>query len=267
MIYVYSTRKGRKSFAGKLSRLLGTRVRHGPFKRASLICWGRSEIPEAKGPIHWLNHHPNVVAAVSNKLRCFQELTQADIRTVDWTTDIQHATDWLLGGSSVYERHVLNGHSGAGIVLKNKKHDEELAPAPLYTRQVHGKFDEYRVHVVAGEVICVQQKRKMTGEKIAELGLVLPEKRIRHRIRTYGNGWAFAVHDIVPLSEDNQKLAISAMHAVNAGSGCVDMAVTEDGIGYVIEINSAPALRSDTVANAYADKFAAIIGQQEVRRG
>jgi hypothetical protein len=40
------------------------------------------------------------------------------------------------------------------------------------------------------------------------------------------------------------------------------MAVTEDGLGYVIEINSAPALRSDTVAAAYANKFSEIIEQE-----
>lgn len=264
MIYIYSSLVGKKSFAGKLSRMLGIRASKGPFRRGSVICWGRSDVPETRGPVRWLNHAPEVVGIIANKIKCFQALSDKGVRTVDWSTDRKQAQKWLDEGRSVYERHKLTGHSGAGIVLKMPKIEGAVVDeAPLYTRRVRGKFSEYRVHVVAGDIICIQQKRKMSDEKVAELGFELPDPEVRYRVRTYGNGWVFAVNDIEPLSADNQQLAIDAMTAVGAGSGCVDMAVTEDGIGHVIEINSAPALRSDTVAAAYAAKFADIIRAEE----
>lgn len=266
MYYIYSTLYRRRSFAGKLARMLGIRAGIGPFPRGSrLLCWGRSAPAEVGAGSVWLNHTPDIVANVANKLSCFQLLKDAGVLTVDWTTDKAEAQQWLADGRSVYERHKLTGHSGEGITLRQPGIDEEVGDARLYTRRVAGRFDEYRIHVVAGDVICAQQKRKMSEEKVAELGLELPDEKTRYRVRTYGNGWVFAVNDVTPLSEANQQTARDAMRAVQAGSGCVDMAVTEDGRGFVIEINSAPALRSDTVARAYARRFHELIQQQEER--
>jgi glutathione synthase/RimK-type ligase-like ATP-grasp enzyme len=201
--------------------------------------------------MEWIGNDHHAVATASNKVMCFKALSDAGLRTVDWTVDQAAAQAWLDGGRTVYERHVLNGHSGAGIVMKRPKVDAQVSKARLYTKRVAAKFNEYRLHVVADEVIAVQQKRRMSDRKLEELGFRIPDEWARNGIRTYAHGWVFATNDVDPLPPKAAEHAVKAVRAVGGVTGAVDIAVTEDGNDYIIEINTAPALRSFTVCAAY----------------
>jgi hypothetical protein len=119
----------------------------------------------------------------------------------------------------------------------------------LYTKAVTGKFREYRVHFFNGEIIAVQIKRRMSAEKMQEMGIVPPDEETRSAIRVYKNGWVFCVNN-VNLSEESRDVCKQAMGAVDCTSGAVDILV-QGGRTLVIETNSAPALRSPTVRAAY----------------
>ena len=63
----------------------------------------------------------------------------------------------LQEGNTVVARTILNGNSGAGIVLV--ENEEQLVDAPLYTVYIPKK-QEYRVHVFRGQVLDVQRKAR-----------------------------------------------------------------------------------------------------------
>jgi len=254
MDYVYANRTGRGTFARKLARRLGiasVTPNEIPLG-ARLINWGSTSASPVR--CNWLGNTPAAVSIISNKVRTFRILEAAGIPMVPHTTEKQVAAEWLAQGRRVYERHVLTGHSGKGIVVK-KGPDAVLADAPLYTMGISEPFFEYRIHVAYDEVLAVQQKRRMTAVKREEMGLVVPDKEARHAVRTYLNGWVFAVQDVA-LEDKVLDVAKAAIVAAGAVTGCVDLAIgKKTGDIYVIELNSAPALRSDTVLNAYVVAF------------
>lgn len=263
-LLVYGNKSGRGSFVGKLARGLGVRSTNpgrGAPAGSHLLNWGCSATLPGTEVV---GNDPDVVAAISNKLRCFEILRDDNIPTVEWTASRHVAQDWLDEGSAVYERHLLRSHSGNGIAVKFPG-GAPVAQAPLYTRKIRGRFAEYRIHVVAGNVIAGQRKRRMTTETLRERGMDVPEDRLRNAVRTYANGWAFTQTDADP-GEDARNVCIAAMDSVGAISGCVDIAVTERrGQVYVIEINSAPALRSPTIYAAYVEALRPLV--QEVANG
>lgn len=156
---------------------------------------------------------------------------------------------WLDEGEVVYARKLLQSHSGKGLV--RVKPGEVLPDAPLYTKGITGKFREYRVHFFNGKIIAVQIKRRMSAESMAERGIVPPDEETRSAVRVYRNGWVFCVNN-VNLSDRSREVCKEAMLACQAGTGCVDILVKGNEDTFVIETNSAPALRSPTVRAAYA---------------
>jgi hypothetical protein len=220
-----------------------------------VINWGSSIPLQSRGhDIEWIGNTPEAVNVMSNKRNMFAAFQSHNLPCLEWTTDVAVAQEWSGDlAVPVYERHKLTGHSGAGIVVKAA--GETIDPtAPLFTKDLGGQFREYRVHVVDGQVICVQIKRKMSAEKLAENGFVALDDEDRRTVRTYKRGWVFCVNDF-EWPEDGQVQSLAALRACGATTGAVDIAVRANGDTFVIETNSAPALRSETVLNAYVEAF------------
>lgn len=91
----------------------------------------------------------------ANKVTAFQTLEAAGVSTVEYSIRAAQASEWNLD-SVVYERAILNGHSGEGITVRLP--GEGIAPAPLYTRGIQGPRREWRVHVFEGVITYVQKK-------------------------------------------------------------------------------------------------------------
>lgn len=255
-MYVYTKELKQRSFATKLARALRClRVspeNKGVPRRSNLLNWGCSIVPNWFDPrLHnWIGNRPQDIKTISNKTHMFKAMTRAGVRCLDATDSKAEAQRWLDDGHTVYQRAVLTGHSGAGISVVEK--GGALDDVPLYTKAIRKRFSEFRVHVFGGKVICVQRKRQMSTETAKERGVVLPDKKLRTAIRTYGNGWVFCVND-VDEPAGLRPIAIDAMNAVGGVMGAVDILTTKDGENIVIETNSAPALRSPTVLRAYRD--------------
>lgn len=269
---VYANNVSRGTFARKLALRLGIRTltpkgsrdlcsnRSGP---PILLNWGSSEhIEISRYPIVWAGNTPDAVKAMSNKLHMFQAFTSGGITSLRWCQYAGKAREWLKDGFKVYERHMLTGHSGVGIVVINP--GEELStPAPrLYTRGVAGKFREYRIHVVDGTVIAVQLKRIMGEDKITERGFGVPDNAERRVVRTYKNGWVFCINDF-EWPEAGVKAALDTIMAVKAVTGAVDIMIDIKNHVTVIETNSAPALRSPTVIEKYIVALTTLITNKE----
>jgi glutathione synthase/RimK-type ligase-like ATP-grasp enzyme len=179
----------------------------------------------------------------TDKLTQLQKFKDAQVNCPDFTTDRDVAAGFIRDGHAVVCRTLLRGSEGRGIVVAESV--EELVPAPLYTKYVKKK-KEFRVHVLNGQVIDVQEKRKrkeFTDER-------------NTRIRNVANGYVFC-RDSVVEPTSLRELAISATRALGYNLGAVDIVWNErsDSL-YVLEVNATPGMEGTTLQK-YAD---AIVG-------
>lgn len=151
-------------------------------------------------------------------------------------------------GGIVLARTRVASSGGTGIVVCRAQ--EELPNAPLYTGYIR-KSAEYRVHVVLGEVVLIQQKRKEN-----EVEQTADQRLIRNR----ANGWVFSVNNVTFADEDQratiERVANDAISALGLDFGAVDLVVSKkDGTPYVLEVNTAPGIESPTLLAAYQGAF------------
>lgn len=200
-----------------------------PKNKTLVLYYGGSELlPE--GGIQ-LNRNRTIA---QNKLFSFRAFDHHKICCVPWTTDKNVAKDWDL----TVVRHLLSGHSGAGIELIEKA--TELPAAPLYTKYIKKQM-ECRIHVFNGKVIDAQIKRKK---------LDLPENtEVNTKIRNIHTGWVYCREGFVP-ADAAKELAINAVKALELDFGAVDLLYNQrEDKYYVLEVNTAPGLEGTTLNN------------------
>lgn len=248
MIYIYPYKLGSasaKALREGLSSVLGYRVKlvkpdgkFNPRRRDKVINWGMSTLPKWEMNLQDVNQCFAIKFA-SDKLASFQILTDFEVPTPEWTTDIEVAKTWFdKRDSVVFCRTVLNGHSGQGIVQSSSL--DELVKAPLYVKYKKKK-DEYRVHVFDGKVIDTQQKRKREGYKDNE--------NFNSKVRNHRNGWVYCRDGITPCA-DRDAISIKAVQALGLDFGAVDIIYNErDNAYYVLEVNTAPGIDGTTIDN------------------
>lgn len=179
----------------------------------------------------------------TDKLTQFQRFKDAQVSCPDFTTDRSVAAGWIRDGNAVVCRTLLRGSEGRGIVVAESV--EQLVPAPLYTRYVKKK-KEFRVHVLNGQVIDVQEKRKRNE---------FTEERDT-RIRNTANGYVFCRGDLVE-PEGLRTAAVAATQALGYSLGAVDIGYNaRNNHLFVLEVNSTPGMEGTTLQK-YAD---AIVG-------
>lgn len=258
MLALYANNNKRRTFAAKLGRALNipvfTPAAMLPEGDVQLINWGSSKEPmfdPRMTHVEWLLDTPDTVRRISNKIRMFDEMIARGVPCLAYTDQRRIAEAWHGLKSTVYERHVITGHSGDGIRVVRPDDEEGIRDSRLYTRQPARwpEYEEYRVHVINGETV-VQQKRKMGKEKREAMGIELDEQ-LREDVRTYRNGWAFCVNN-VEAPPNLGEFALDKAQRMGMSLGCVDIAVG-NGLTIVIELNTAPALRSPTVFNKYVE--------------
>lgn len=218
-------------------KLRGSRFR--PRYGDVIINWGSQTIPERLAGFSIINH-PNKIANVSNKLAFFRMIHAADDAIIPqfWT----NRADIEERHFPVVCRTILNGHSGAGIVIANNA--EELVDAPLYVQYIK-KQHEYRVHVAGGNVIAIQRKARLRS---------VPDDQVNWHIRNHSNGFVFARHGF-STPDAVTDVAKRAVAASGLDFGAVDVVFNENsGRAYVLEINTAPGLEGSTV-NDYVNYF------------
>lgn len=221
-------------------------------------------------PLPWVAQHPVAltlncpvpVAKAVHKRRCLDVLYNEGISTLEYTTDIWQAMEWLSNGPAsrrkVFARTLVAGSQGRGIHIFEDSDDmmneHGRRAFKLFTRNVP-KTKEYRVHVVNGKAIHMSQKRAMSDAKLAELGI----KGVDRAIRSYKNGWVFA-NELQGTPEQLELVANEAERAVDAlglDFGAVDMLAL--GVGPAItgwkvcEVNTAPSLDGNTTLQSYVN--------------
>lgn len=244
-MFIYSYHFASES-AKAIAEALGLkRIKHknSKFKgkvHKTVINWGSSTIPPEVDKCRVLNR-PEVVATVANKLKFFQCMRQLnkDDDVPEWTTDPKVAEGWHNDKHIVCVRHKLTGNSGDGLVVVEVDHDwkDEYNKAPLFTKYVF-KSDEYRVHVVGGEVIDVQRKARK---------LDVPDQKVNWRIRNHDNGFIFARGN---LEAPQRVMDLAKNCCENFGLDIAGVDVlyrAKENKAMILEVNSAPGIEGTTV--------------------
>jgi len=218
----------------------GSKVRLGP--NDTLINWGSQRLPAQVTGAGRIYNNPERLANVGNKLRFFERFGN-QCRVVPWTADVGVVRQWLAEGSKVVCRHVLNGHSGAGIEIIEGR-GVDIPRVPLYTKYVP-KHSEWRIHVLGGQVIDSTRKIRdpdFRGEP-------------NWQVRNHDGGFIYARNSGTP-SEDVVRQAVAAIEAAGLDFGAVDVmcATDREHTAYVLEINSAPGIVGTSVER-YAQGF------------
>jgi glutathione synthase/RimK-type ligase-like ATP-grasp enzyme len=246
---LYSYNQASES-AKALSVALGIkRIKHEGkplLDHAHVINWGASTITR-KCPKYFFCNNPNSVAKAVNKLTAFGIMGQAGVTIPNFTANHQMALGWLAQGQIVVTRHKLNGHSGEGIVITApvgvEVFDTDLEKAPLYVQYIK-KTQEYRCHVMHGEVFFIQRKARK---------LEIPDEEVNWQVRNLAGGFIYANQN-VELPEEAQQEAIMAVEALGLDFGAVDIILGTDHQYYVLEVNCAPGLAGTTL-DKYVEQF------------
>lgn len=217
----------------------------GPGK--TVINWGcAGELPANVRGSRIINP-PEAVARVSNKLVFFQTCANAGApRIPEFTTDRNVVRRWLVDGSKVVARTILQGHSGRGIVILEGE-GVDIPVAPLYTKYVPKK-EEWRLHVFkdGDQLRIMDQQRKIRDPEFPGV----PD----WNVRSHANGFIFA-REVEPPNPDVLHQAIKALEVTGLDFGAVDVIWNQQaGQAYVLEINTAPGLTGRTITS-YANAF------------
>ena len=214
-----------------------SRYRHNP-DRHLVINWGSSSCPD----FDTMLNRPEAVRKAANKLHTFTALQEAGVSIPEYSVDPATARGWLAEeGGVVYARTRLTGHSGIGIEVLTE--GASVVPAPLYVKGITGLRREYRIHVVNGEVIRRQVKRRRSEVSTEP----------NNEVRNLAGGWVFCT-DSVATHDAADREAIAAVAALGLDFGAVDV-ITHQREAWVLEVNTACGIEGSTL-EAYVNAFA-----------
>lgn len=245
-MFIYPYKVGSKSVknlkegAGyKIIRREGSKYKGGSHK--VVLNWGNRTLPEEVLKSEVLNFPP-AVALASDKLAFFNAAHET-VQVPSFTTDKGLAHQWMAdSGGTIVVRETLSGHSGEGIVLidsENEWEEYDHSRAKMYVEYIPKK-EEYRVHVMGGQVIDVQRKARRND---------FPNNAVNWKIRNHSNGFVFAREGVSP-DKDVLDQSLKAIDATGLDFGAVDVIWNAHrGKAYVLEINTAPGLEGSTVLN------------------
>lgn len=244
-IKIYPYKQGSRSaraladaLGGRVLRLRGSTYRYR--ERDTIINWGNSN-PNAEWPHPVLNNFAQVGAS-SNKLVAFNVMREADIQIPQFWTNQEDIPNEAF---PIVCRTILNGHSGAGIVIARNR--DELVRAPLYVKYVK-KMHEFRIHVGRGGAIISQQRKAIPNGTIP----------VDTQVRNHANGYIYVREGFeTPVQVIEQ--AQAAIEALGLDFGAVDVIWNQHyRQAYVLEVNTAPGLEGTTVTD-YANYFRELI--------
>jgi glutathione synthase/RimK-type ligase-like ATP-grasp enzyme len=173
-----------------------------------------------------------------NKLEQYKWFKEQGLSALEFTENPDVAAQWLTDGFTVFGRQLLNSSCGKGIVvLENPLTDpEEALDCPVFTKYKKKKR-EFRVHVFAGTVVAVLEKRRkkeFQGERDT-------------KIRNLANGYVFC-QEVVNVPEGLRELALAASQVSSSDFAGVDIGFNERSNElFIIEVNSAPGITGTNI--------------------
>lgn len=238
---LYSYNNGSAS-AKALAAALGIKMlkHEGKPVKQRTINWGSSGIGRDLADVI---NHPDAIAKAVNKLEAFDCMVTEPISIPRYTTGKWMAEEWIKDLKwAIVCRTKLNGHSGEGIVIAETV--DQLVDAPLYVQYIK-KQEEYRLHVMHGEVFFVQRKARK---------LEVKDEEVNWKVRNLNGGFIYANQD-VDVAQAAKDEAVKAIIALGLDFGAVDIIWNKkDNKYYVLEVNTACGLAGTTL-DKYVEQF------------
>lgn len=204
----------------------------------TLIRWGAvTKVP--RNPIKVINTMKGIIAA-SDKLGALKVLAEERIsvpRTMEWA-EVTPADFPVLGRKI----HHVGANDIMLVLQKNDIANAQQAGCTYATKYIPTKA-EYRLHVFDGRVI-------KTSQKI----LTQPELATQPWIRNLDAGYTFRASE-TPLPVQIKTKAAYAVGLLGLTFGAVDLIIGDDDNYYILEVNTAPGLQTDTSVEAYVEQF------------
>lgn len=244
----------------------------------TVVNWGAQELSNAANQCRIVNL-PHRLRDSSNKRTFFHSLAswnanyppESRVPSPLAFFNYQDAYQYFVSnpGTVIMARTILNGHSGAGIVvLKNQQDWDQFqgTPCNLFTLYIK-KLGEYRLHFTdfstfdseafSPHVFFAQRKALrsdlLNNSEIANIALT-------HQVRNLANGYVYVneagalevpdvVHNVaqkfLKFNQNTSKLHFGALDIIY---------VKKYNKAYVLEVNAAPGLSGLTIEK-YADEF------------
>lgn len=256
--WLYPYKAGTAGGKELITALKGKRIKLGSRKKPwkwnknkVVINWGSRSLEglSQEAQNRALNPPGAVIRAV-DKLRFFSGLRGTPTQEyVPHSTETKaQAQTWIDSGYTVVARTILNGHSGAGIIICAPKGKNELPEAPLYTKYIP-KDQEFRIHILKapnGVFDNFYNQRKVKREDF--------EGKHNRFVRCFDNGYTYQ-HNDIDIPPTVISTAITVFSQTGLDFGAVDVIyVKKDNKAYVLEINTAPGLTGLSVER-YAEVF------------
>ena len=251
-MFIYPYKAGSGSVARLKEKMLESDVNLRVIRRENsrfkgsenkvVINWGASSMPEEVMKAKVINK-PEAVAIAADKIKFFEAMKDK-VSIPEHTTDYDTALGWQEEGCTILARSTLTGHSGQGISVVEAEDDLSLyrPTTKMYVKYIPKK-EEYRIHVMGGEVVDMARKAKPHH---------LDADQINWKVRTHSNGFVFVREDCTP-HEDVLTEAVKAVEECGLDFGAVDIIWNDyRKKPFVLEVNTAPGIEGQTL-NTYAD--------------
>jgi hypothetical protein len=229
------------------------------------VCYPREGIKITKGrisklraPLNWgcgkgvpedaLNKDIHIC---QSKVRSFEAFAKAQVPHPRWSRNYQELNGLLGSNASIFARQdFLSSGEGIDIIRPEDRRKYEPSGRAAFFVERLPYQREFRVHVWGGQVL-VEQIKKL------EPGCTNP-------IHSFTNGATFTACPLDTFLEESvaklaRQLAPKAVAAVGLFFGAVDFFLTKKGNLYVLEVNSAPGIRSEPVEDAYRSALKGLI--------
>lgn len=248
--------------------------------RSLLVNWGCSSRVTPGTNAKVLNN-PNNITNASNKLKSFELFEQHDVshpwyvsrsdndfkdQLVERVLDNTHrgfmfrTTATGYGGEGIHcvealGVSVFNTYGNINTNTVSQYIDliiEDISEPVVFVSEYFKACDEFRVHVVCGQVIFCQRKALRTDEQ--------RPANPNFTVRNHANGFIFQQNNI-EVPEVVKTEAIKAVQALGLDFGAVDIKAKQEATRpehcAVLEVNSAPGISGNTL-KAYTDVFKTI---------
>ena len=188
----------------------------------------------------------------------------------------------LIGRTNYHQ-----GGKGLWICLTKAHIDQAISSGAQYFQEFIDIKDEYRLHVMFGEVVYAVKKtanpepqswiasrKEKIDEYAAKNGWILNQETLDRAlsvlvkeaqlpdyiVRSNRRGWKFVSVNINNLNAALKAAAINTVDTIGLQFGAVDCAMDNANNPYIIEVNSGPGLQS-TAFEKYVEVFRAKIAE------
>lgn len=237
--------------ASRLARQLRTSIQYpgggkgvNRRERRPIINWGVSHLSrELVGVTKTLNFD---VRPALSKVESYRLWSAVKLPCPRFSASLEELCDTIPESRSVLARR--DGLSKGRCIEVVRKGGERLV-TPSFRPDFYVErlpyHREFRVHVFCGEVIHVQAK---VGVDVVE-GVVA---------KNFENGWEYTSQGLdryitAAQRRDLEQLAVRAVEVVGLDFGAVDVLQTKNLHPYLLEVNTAPGLRSEASFAAYKE--------------